>query len=58
MSVFAASRWCEELSAVSPANTSAGSSSGKAEYVGTALNMIKPTVMTTNERMYRTENCG
>lgn len=43
---------------MSLANASAGSSSGRAEYVGTALNMIKPTVMMTNEMMYRTENCG
>lgn len=43
----------EELST----RASAGSS-GKAENVGTALNRMKPTVMTTNETMYRTENCG
>lgn len=50
-------RWSEELSA----DPSLGSSSleldpGKAEYVGTALNMTKPKVMTTNEMMYRVEN--
>lgn len=61
LGVSAGSRWSDELSAVRSANISAGSSSlepesGKAEYVGTALNMTKPKVMTTNEMMYRVEN--
>lgn len=59
VSLSAVSRWSEELSAVRSPDASAGSSSpesGKAEYVGTALNMTKPNVMTTNEMMYRVEN--
>lgn len=61
VSLSADSRWSEELSAVRSPDASAGSSSpesGKAEYVGTALNMTKPNVMTTNEMMYSVENWG
>ena len=31
---------------------------GMRVYVGTALNRMKPRVMTTKERMYSPENCG
>lgn len=48
------SRFAEHWASGS-SDASAGSS-GKAEYIGMELNMTKPTVMTINEMMYRTEN--
>jgi len=57
VSLCGPSRRSEELSVLWSTDSSAGSS-GKAKYVGMALNMTKPTVMTTKEMMYRAENWG